>query len=382
LYFYPNSPFGSKNLSKIIQQMISYPRTESLSFFFTRICTNVICRLIFLLLLQSPLLLRAQPDWTAVKAKMTANTKELEEDFVFVIATADTTQLLMESKTFTAKSQAPVFLSSQWLTAALLFKLAEEGKLSIDDPVQKYIPEFGKYFKGYITIRHCLSHMTGIEPKDKSLGSGQRKKYTSLEEEVNELAKLTIRAKPGAECWYSSSVGITIAGRVAEIVTKKKFDILIKSKLLTPLGMRRTSFTDLSGGALDPSAGAQSTAEDYLKFLRMLLNKGKVNQVPFLTETSVTAFLQVQSPASKVAYSPMKGETVGYAHGAWVIENKDGASTALCAPGLYGGWSMIDRCRGYAYLVITKNKLKEDKAGLHLEMKALIDRQWSDRCQQ
>ena len=361
--------------------MRSRSRTESLSFFYTRICTNVIHGLIFLLLLQHALVLRAQQDWSAVRAKMTANTKELEEDFVFVLATADTTQLLMESKTFTAKSQAPVFLSSQWLTAALLVKLAEEGKLSIDDPVQKYLPEFGKYFKGYITIRHCLSQMTGIEPKEKSLSLAQRKKFTSLEEEVNELVKLTIRAKPGTECWYSTSVGITIAGRVAEVVTKKKFDILIKSKLLTPLGMRRTSFTDLSGGALDPSAGAQSTAEDYMKFLRMLLNKGKVNQIPFLTDASVEALLQLQAPASKVAYNPMKGQAFGYAHGAWVLEDNNGPAAALCAPGMYGGWSMIDRCRGYAYLVITKNKLKEDKAGLHLEMKDLIDRQWSDRCQ-
>jgi Beta-lactamase len=367
--------------SKIIQFMITRPQTESLSFFMGRICTNVIQGLIFMLLLQGPHRALGQADWNAVKAKMSANSKELDEEFVFLIASADSTLLLMETKTFTYKSLAPVYLSSQWLTAALLFKLAEEGKLSIDDPVQKFLPEFGKYFKGYITIRHCLSQMTGIESKEKVLTSGQRKKFTSLEEQVNELVTLSIRAKPGAECWFSSSVGINIAGRIAEVVTKKKFDVLIKSKLLTPLGMRRTSFTDLSGGALNPSAGAQSTAEDYLKFLRMLLNKGKVNQQPFLSEASVQTLLQLQAPATKVAYSPLKGASFGYAHGAWSLADANGLSTALCAPGLYGGWSMIDRCRGYAYLVITKNKLKDEKTDLHLEMKALIDRQWPLNCQ-
>lgn len=361
--------------------MISHLRTESLSFFFAPICTNVRVGLIFLLLLQSPLQLPAQADWTAVKAKMAANTKELDEEFVFVLSSADSTLLSMESKTFTVKSQAPVFLSSQWLTAALLFKLAEERKLSIDDPVQKYLPEFAKYFKGYITIRHCLSQMTGIEPKERSLNGGQRKKFNTLEEEVAELVKLTIRTKPGTECWYSSSVGINIAGRIAEVVTKKKFDILIKSKLLTPLGMRRTSFTDLSGGALDPSAGAQTTADDYLKFLRMLLNNGKVNQVPFLSEASVRDLLQLQAPASKVVYHPIKQQGLGYAHGAFALENESGSSTAFFAPGFFGGWALVDTCSGYAYLVITKNKLKDDKAGLHLEMKALIDRQYSNRCQ-
>ena len=362
--------------------MVTRFRTVSLSFFCARTCTNVIWGLIFLLLLQNIAPVNAQQDWTAVKAKMQANTKELDQEFVFLLSTADSTLLLMETKTFTTKSQVPIFVSSQWLTAALLFKLAEEGKLSIDDPVQKYIPEFGKYFKGYITIRHCLSHMTGIEQKEMNRPLGQRKNYTSLEEEVNDLVKLTIRAKPGTACWFSQSVGINIAGRVAEIATKKKFDILIKSKVLTPLGMRRTTFTDLGGGALNPSEGAQSTAEDYLKFLRMLLHNGKVNQQPFLSETSVSALLQLQAAASQVAYAPFKRNQFGYAHGAWVIESQNGLPTALCAPGMQGGWALVDRCRGYAYLVVTKNKLGEDKADLHMEMKALIDRQFAERCKQ
>jgi CubicO group peptidase (beta-lactamase class C family) len=362
--------------------MVTHFGAVSLSFFLARTCTNVIYGLIFLLLLQSGTPVNAQPDWTAVKAKMNANAKELDQEFVFVLSSADSTLLLMETKTFTTKSQVPFFISSQWLTAALLFKLAEEGKLSIDDPVQKYIPEFAKYFKGYITLRHCLSHMTGIEQKELPRMLAQRKKYTSLEEEVNELVKLSIRAKPGTACWFSQSVGLQLAGRVAEIATKKKFDILIKSKLLTPLGMRRTTFSDLNGGALNPSEGAQSTAEDYMRFLRMLLNKGKVNQQAFLSEASAVALLQMQASASQVAYSPIEKNQFGYAHGAWVVESQNGLATALAAPGLQGGWPLIDLCRGYAYLVVTKNKLGDSKADLHLEMKALIDRQLVGNCKQ
>lgn len=355
-------------------------KTESLSFFSARICTNVMCGMIFLLLLQYPLSIQAQADWTAVKSKMTANTKELEGEFVFILATPDSLLLQMESQAFTAKSQTPLFLSSQWLTAALLFKLAEEGTLSLDDPVQKYIPSFGQYFKGYITIRQCLSQMTGIEPKDPIRSMGQRKKYNSLEEEVNDLVKLTIRTKPGTECWFSPAVGINIAGRVAEVVTKKKFDILIKSKLLTPLGMRRTSFTDLSGAAIDPSAGAQSTAEDYLKFLRMLLNKGKLNQQVFLSESSVKSLLSMQASFAQVAYSPLKGQPLGYAHGAWISADQQGRTISLAAPGMQGSWSQIDLCRGYIYLVLPKNKSNNNKAELHSEMIDLINRQFSTTC--
>jgi len=47
--------------------------------------------------------------------------------------------------------------------------LVDEGKIALDDKVAKYIPDFAKYSKGYITIRHCLSHQTGIEQEQLSL---------------------------------------------------------------------------------------------------------------------------------------------------------------------------------------------------------------------
>ncbi len=100
---------------------------------------------------------------------------------------------------FNSKTQAPIASCSKWLTAALVMQFVDEGKISLDDKVVKYIPEFDKYFKGYITIRHCLSHMTGIEDDDKFLKRIlDRKKYTTLEEEVNAFAaKREIRANAG-----------------------------------------------------------------------------------------------------------------------------------------------------------------------------------------
>src|SRR6185503_16242305 len=126
----------------------------------------------------------------------------------------------------------------------------------------------------YITIRNCLSHMTGIEDEGKLLKKLlERKKFSSLEEEVNAFGSREIRANPGTDFWYGN-VGLNIAGRILEIISKKKFDILIKSKLFTPLGMRKTTFSTMDGSAVNPSGGALSTADDYMKFLVMLLNKG------------------------------------------------------------------------------------------------------------
>ena len=76
----------------------------------------------------------------------------------------------------------------------------------------------------------------------------QRKKFESLEEEVNSFASREIRTNPGTDFWYGN-IGLNIAGRVLEVISKKRFDVLIKQKLFNPMTMRRTSFTSLDGSA-------------------------------------------------------------------------------------------------------------------------------------
>ena len=134
----------------------------------------------------------------------------------------------------------------------------DEGKLSLDDKVSKYIPLFATYNKNYITIRHCLSHMTGIRSEAASKSAKfveQPKKYNSLEDEVNDLAKKEIQSNPGTEFNYSD-IGTDIAARKLEIVSEKKINLLIRSKLFVPLQMRQTSFSTLDGSAINPSGGA------------------------------------------------------------------------------------------------------------------------------
>ena len=114
----------------------------------------------------------------------------------------------------------------------------------------------------------------------------QRSMFASLEEEVNSFARKEIRTNPGTDFWYSST-GLNIAGRVLEVISKKRFDVLMKQKLFNPMTMRRTSFTTIDASAVNPSGGATSTAEDYMKFLVMLINKGKYNGKQILSEESV-----------------------------------------------------------------------------------------------
>lgn len=338
---------------------------------------KVIAVTCFLLFLQP---VTAQYNWGDLDAQLEAKQKILGTDFVIMVWKGDSLVYKKERGTFNAKTQAPIASCSKWLTAALVMQFVDEGKISLDDKVSTYIPELNKYFKGYITLRDCLSHMTGIEDEGGFLKKAfQRKKFSTLEEEVNSFAAREIRAKTGTDFWYGN-IGLNMAGRVLEVVSKRKFDVLIRTKLLIPLGMRKTTFTNLEGGAVNPSGGAQSTAEDYMKFLVMLLNKGKYNGVQLLSENAVNEMMQIRTSPSMIKYAPPAARGFNYASGAWVVEEKDGEATALASPGLFGTWPLVDYCRGYAYLVFVKNLLGEQRAEAHLQLKEVIDEQIKNDC--
>ncbi|HUR64765.1 MAG TPA: serine hydrolase domain-containing protein [Chitinophagaceae bacterium] len=340
---------------------------------------KVIPIVVFLLFLQPA---SAQYQWGDLDAELEAKQKLLGDNLVALIYKGDSLVYKKEMGGFNSKTQAPIASCSKWLTAALVMQFVDEGKLSLDDKVVKYIPEFEKYFKSYITIRHCLSHMTGIADDDKFMKRLlERRKFASLEEEVDEFAKREIRANPGTDFWYGN-VGLNIAGRVLEIISKKKFDVLIKTKLLNPLGMTKTTFASLNGGPVNPSGGARSTADDYMKFLLMLLNKGKYNGVRVISEDAVKQMMVQQNKMEQVKYAPKAAQGYGYASGSWVIEkDRKGNSTVLASPGLFGTWPMIDYCRGYAYIFFVKNLLGEERANAHEAIKRIIDKQLTSSCQ-
>src|ERR1700737_4637293 len=172
----------------------------------------------------------SQYDFKELDQKIIEKQKILGENIVAMVW-KDTLVYKKEIGGFNSKTQAPIASCSKWLTAALVMQFVDEGKISLDDPVVKYIPVFGDYFKNYITIRQCLSQMTGISDEGGILKKIlERKKISSLEEEVNGFAAREIRANPGTDFWYGN-VGLNIAGRILEIVSRKKFDLLIKQKL-------------------------------------------------------------------------------------------------------------------------------------------------------
>lgn len=375
---------NTMKLSKIILSPFTGQIGATLSGNSSLNCLKCSLLCLSLLFLQT---VNSQTSWTELDKELTAKQSVLGDNVVVMVLKGDSVVYKKEMGGFDVKTVAPIASCSKWLTAALVMQFVDEGKISLDDKVSKYLPEFEKYGKNYITIRYCLSHMTGINDEGGLIKRLlQRKKFNSLEEEVNSFAAREIRSNPGTDFWYGN-VGLNIAARILEVISKKKFDLLIKSKLFNPLGMRKTSFSVVEG-AVNPSGGAVSTAEDYMKFLTMLLHNGKYNGLTILSENAVKQMRQIQNIKIPIAYAPKSAEGYRYALGSWVLENGDAAqagelptASVIACPGLFGTWPMVDFCRGYAYICFVKSYLGEERADVQRNIKSIIEQQFKSDCQ-
>jgi CubicO group peptidase (beta-lactamase class C family) len=317
----------------------------------------------------------AQSDFSAVDQLFKQNQKALGNNFVALVWKDGKILYQKQGGTdFTPKTTAPIGSSGNWLTAALVMTFVDEGKLSLDDRVSQYIPLFSKYSKSYITIRHCLTNTTGIKAEGKT-------KFESLEEEINSYAShRDIVANPGTEFYYSY-VGPNIAARVLEIITKKSFDRLIQERITRPLKMRGTSFNNEEGGALNPAGGARSTANDYINFLSMLLNKGVFEGKRILSEKAVDELEASQFGAVPVKSAPKALQGVHYSLGAAITESAaSGVSNVLACPNTMGTIPYIDKCRNYAAILIVA-KPEEEKKPLYQSLKNLVDGAVGGGCQ-
>jgi CubicO group peptidase (beta-lactamase class C family) len=190
------------------------------------------------------------------------------------------------------------------VTATAVMILQDEGKLSIDDPVAKYIPAFaaaalrdGKP-KQALTLRHCLTHTAGL--------GGSQQNEGSLKDSVEKLAGRPLDFEPGAKWQYSP--GLSVCGRVVEVVSGKPFEEFLVERIFRPLHMADTTFhptaaqqarlavlyqpgedgkslartthwlTDVSPEkSPNPSGGLFSTASDMARFYQMILNGGELD---------------------------------------------------------------------------------------------------------
>jgi CubicO group peptidase (beta-lactamase class C family) len=345
----------------------------------TSTCLKVSYIIAFMLFFQVS---KAQLNFTELGAKLEASKAELGGKAVLLVYKDGKIVFEKSVGEFTPKTQAPIAASTQWLTAALVMSYVDEGKLSLDDKVSKFLPVFSKYSKGYITIRDCITHLTGIEGP--SIGSikdmSNPKKFSSLDELVNDIASSKeILSNPGLVFRFNN-IGYTIAARVLEVLNKRGFEQMMAERITRPLLMRTTNF--FSYTVINPAGGAQSSAYDYMNFLSMLLNGGVFNGKRILSEAAIETMSKASSTQGMIKESPSIVQGKNYAVGQWVFgTDENGKTTTVACPGLFGTWPLIDYCRKYAFLIFTPGDASSEKKELMASFKEIIDNQIISNCQ-
>ena len=231
------------------------------------------------------------------------------------------------------------------MTATALMMLVDEGKVALDDAVEKHLPEFrGQMLIAEkndahallrkpahpITIREVLDHMSGM-PFMSALELPTHD-IVPLAALVRSYAITPLVSEPGTRYLYSSA-GINIAGRIIEVVSGMPYEDFMQQRLFNPLGMKDTTFwpderqakrvaksyrpdatktnlepfqiTQLRYPLSDrtrrfpiPAGGLFSTAQDTARFCQMLLNGGEWNGRRYVSEASFKELTKRQTPGS------------------------------------------------------------------------------------
>lgn len=245
------------------------------------------------------------------------------------------------------------------ITATALMILQDEEKLSIDDKLSKYIPEFssvkltdGNAPNRELTIRDAITHTSGL--------SGSQIFSSTLEDSVIELAKRPLDFEPGSKWKYSP--GMNVAGHIVEIVSGQPLQNFMKERIFEPLDMKNTTFfpnerqarriatlyqpsedkTSLVAAenhitspkstiAANPSGGLISSARDMFRFYQMVLNGGQFRKTRILSKDAVAAMTFPQTGDLETGFTPGNCWGLG-----WCIVREPQGVTESLSPGTFG----------------------------------------------
>lgn len=279
---------------------------------------------------------------------------------------------------------------SKPITGAALMMLVDEGKVKLDDPVEKYLPEFKGHYvivengkdrlvlgkaKRLMTVRDVMNHTGGLPGR----GTLEVPTYDALPLDiaVRSYALQPLNSEPGTKYVYSNP-GINIGGRIIEVASGMKYEQFMDKRVFIPLGMKDTTFwpteaqlkrlaksykptKDKSGleetgiFALKapfsdrsrhpfPGGGLFSTAADVGNFCQMIAVGGVRGNARFLSEAAIKEMTSKQTgPDVKVGYGigwATTGDTFGHG-GAYAtnmqIDAKRGLVTVFMVQHTGGG---------------------------------------------
>lgn len=262
------------------------------------------------------------------------------------------------------------------ITAIAIMQCVDDGKLSVDDPVEKHLPEFRgqmivaertadtvvlKKPSRPITIRDLLTHTSGLPGMPPGgLGDLYSKRDRTLAEGVLVYSQQPLQFEPGTK-WAYCNAGIDTLGRIVEVVSGQSFETFLEQCLFKPLGMNDTSFyptaeqlkraaivyekkdgellaveRPLIGNPVGakfpiPAGGLFSTAGDLAKLYQFMLHRGTIADKRLLSESSVATMTKLQTGDLKGGFTPGGGFGFG-----WAVVREPQGVTEMLSPGTYG----------------------------------------------
>ena len=214
-------------------------------------------------------------------------------------------------------------------TAAMV--LYDQGRLDLNAPVSTYLPAFSGGWKDSVTVRHLLTHRSGL-PSGRDLWRIAR----TPDEARAAVLSTNLECKPG-QCYIYSDLGADVLGFVIEAVAGESLDVFLHDKVFEPLGMNDTFFRPadsltyriapteiapprgypLQGevhdenayalGGVAGHAGLFSTAADLSIFAQMMLNRGVYNGVRVLSDTTVALFTRRAAGTRALGWDTAEG---------------------------------------------------------------------------
>ena len=247
-----------------------------------------------------------------------------------------------------------VFIASagKWLAAATIMSVVDQGKLSLDDPALKWLPEL-KGGSGRATLRQMLSHTSGYRPYQPD--DRPPDNYQTLRESVAHIVPLAPVYAPGERFDYGG-LAMQVAGRMAELATGKDWESLFQERIARPLHMKNTHFAPVdSGGGHSPmlAGGARSTLHDYANFLSMIANNGVFKGRRVLSEHAIAEMQADQVRRAMVPPDNFVARVRGGTHnavyglGEWrEILDERGNAVLISSPSWAGAYPWIDKATG------------------------------------
>jgi CubicO group peptidase (beta-lactamase class C family) len=278
-----------------------------------------------------------------------------------------------EIEDFSLQSKQPIASCSKWLSAALVMTFVDEGKLSLEDSVGKYLPYMTSFGKGGIKIWHCLAHLTGIKTGSLKETIKLTSTASSMDDAIKSFAALPFEGTPGKTFHYSNA-GLQIAAAVIEKISGKDFKTLFQERIAKPCAMNQTDFGTAKIPL--PAGGANSTPEDYMHFLSMLLNKGIYNGKQVLSEQAINVMqLNRISADAKIINTPEEAGNFTYGSGLWVMDGKTylEKSNEVSSPGLFGSFPWINNHLNYAGFLFTFNLKTKGRHERYVELMQIVN---------